>query len=107
MRKSKFSEHQIIAILKAVEAGRTVKDVCREHEISEATSYQWKSKYGGIQASDIQRLRELEEDNRRRKQISANLLLENRALKDVIAKKAITPAVKRELVVTLRHEHGL
>jgi putative transposase len=70
-----------------VEAGRTVKDVCREHEISDATYYQWKSKYGGMQASDIKRLRELEEENRRLKQISADLLLENRALKDVIAKK--------------------
>jgi len=87
MKRSKFSEHQIIAILKAVEAGQTVKDVCREHEISEATYYQWKSKYGGMQASDIKRLRELEEENRRLKQISADLLLENRALKDVIAKK--------------------
>jgi putative transposase len=87
MKRSKFSEHQIIAILKAVEAGRTVKDVCREDEISEATYYQWKSKYGGMQASDIKRLRELEEENRRLKQISADLLLENRALKDVIAKK--------------------
>ena len=73
--------------LKAVEAGRTLKDVCREHEISDATYYQWKSKYGGMQASDIKRLRELEEENRRLKQISADLLLENRALKDVIAKK--------------------
>jgi putative transposase len=80
MRKSKFSEHQIIAILKAVEAGRTVKDVCREHEISDATYYQWKSKYGGMQASDIKRLRELEDENRRLKQISADLLLENRVL---------------------------
>jgi putative transposase len=70
-----------------VEAGRTVRDVCREHEISDATYYQWKSKYGGMQASDIKRLRELEEENRRLKQISADLLLENRALKDVIAKK--------------------
>jgi len=87
MRKSKFSEHQIIAILKAVEAGRAVKEVCRENEISDATYYQWKSKYGGMQASDIKRLRELEEENRRLKQISADLLLENRALKDVIAKK--------------------
>ena len=87
MRKSKFSEHQIIAILKAVEAGRTVRDDCREHEISEATYYQWKSKYGGMQASDIKRLRELEDENRRLKQMSADLLLENRALKDVIAKK--------------------
>jgi putative transposase len=87
MRKSKFSEHQIIAILKAVESGRTVRDVCREHEISDATYYQWKSKYGGMQASDIKRLRELENENRRLKQMSADLLLENRALKDVIAKK--------------------
>ena len=87
MRKSKFSEHQIIAIPKAVESGRTVRDVCREHEISDATYYQWKSKYGGMQASDIKRLRELEDENRRLKQMSADLLLENRALKDVIAKK--------------------
>ena len=87
MRKSKFSEHQIIAILKAVESGRTVRDVCREHEISDATYYQWKSKYGGMQASDIKRLLELEDENRRLKQMSADLLLENRALKDVIAKK--------------------
>ena len=87
MRKSKFSEHQIIAILKAVEAGQTIRDVCREHEISDATYYQWKSKYSGMQASDIKRLRELEDENRRLKQMSADLLLENRALKDVIAKK--------------------
>jgi putative transposase len=87
MKKSKFSENQIIAILKAVEAGRTVKDVCREHEVSEGTYYKWKSKYGGMEAADIRRLRELEEENRRLKQISAELLLENRALKDVIAKK--------------------
>jgi len=70
-----------------VESGRTVRDVCREHEISDATYYQWKSKYGGMQASDIKRLRELEDENRRLKQMSADLLLENRALKDVIAKK--------------------
>ena len=70
-----------------MEAGRTVRDVSREHEISDATYYQWKSKYGGMQASDIKRLRELEDENRRLKQMSADLLLENRALKDVIAKK--------------------
>ncbi len=87
MRKSKFSENQIIAILKAVEAGRSVRDVCREHEVSEATYYKWKSKYGGMQASDIKRLRELEEENRRLKQMYADLSLENHALKDVIAKK--------------------
>ena len=87
MRKSKFSEQKIIAILKAVEAGRTVREVCREHEISEPTYYQWKSKFGGMEATDIQRLRELETENRQLKQMYADLSLENRALKDVIAKK--------------------
>jgi len=87
MRKSKFSENQIITILKAVEAGRTVRDVCREHEISEATYYQWKSKYGGMDASDIRRLRELEEENRRLKAMYAELSLEHRTLKEVLTKK--------------------
>lgn len=87
MRKSRFSENQIITILKEVEKGRTVKDVCREHSVSEATYYQWKSKYGGMEASDIKRLREVEDENRRLKQMYADLSLENRALKDVIAKK--------------------
>ncbi len=87
MRKSKFNENQIIGILKAVEAGRTVRDVCREHEISDATYYQWKSKYGGMQASDIRRLRELEDENRRLKQMYAELSLEHRVLKEVLTKK--------------------
>src|SRR5215210_6604903 len=87
MRKSRFSENQIITILKEVEQGQAVKDVCREHSVSEATYYQWKSKYGGMEASDIKRLRELEDDNHRLKQMYADLSLENRALKDVIAKK--------------------
>jgi len=87
MRKSKFSENQIITILKAVEAGKTVRDVCREHEISEATYYQWKSKYGGMEAADIRRLRELEEENRRLKAMYAELSLEHRILKEVLTKK--------------------
>lgn len=69
MRKSRFTEHQIIAILKEVEKGRAVKDVCREHLVSEATYYQWKSKYGGMQASEVKRLRALEDENRRLKQM--------------------------------------
>jgi putative transposase len=87
MGKSRFSESQIITILKEVEKGRTVKDVCREYSVSDATYYQWKSKYGGMEASDIRKLRELEDENRRLKQMYADLSLENRALKDVIAKK--------------------
>lgn len=87
MRKSKFSETQIIAILKAVEAGQTVRDVCREHEISDATYYKWKTKYGGMEAADIRRLRELEEENRRLKHMYAELSLEHRLLKEVLEKK--------------------
>lgn len=75
MRKSQFSEDQITSILKAVEAGRTVKEVCREHQISEATYYKWKSKYGGMDAADIRRLHELEAENLRLKQRYADLLL--------------------------------
>ena len=87
MRKSKFSETQIITILKAVEAGQTVRDVCREHEISDATYYKWKTKYGGMEAADIRRLRELEEENRRLKHMYAELSLEHRLLKEVLEKK--------------------
>lgn len=64
MKKSRFSEHQIITILKSVEAGRTVKDVCREHGISSATFYAWKSKFGGMEASDIKRMRDLKQEKR-------------------------------------------
>ncbi len=86
MRKARFTEHQIIAVLKSVEAGRTVKDVCREAGISEASYYNWKAKYGGMEASDIKKLKDLEEENRRLKQMVTDLSLECRALKDVIEK---------------------
>jgi putative transposase len=87
MRKSKFTEHQILKIIKAVEGGRTVKDVCRENGVSEPTYYNWKSKYGGMEASDIKRLKDLEDENRRLKQMYAELSLDNRILKDIIEKK--------------------
>lgn len=87
MKKTRHSESQIIRILKAVESGRRVKEVCREYGISDATYYNWKSKYGGMEASDIRRLKELEDENRRLKQMFANLSLEHIALKDVIEKK--------------------
>jgi len=76
-----------VAVLKQVEGGRTVKDVCREHGISENTYYNWKSKYGGIEVSDIRKMKELIEENRQLKQMYADLSLENRVLKDAIEKK--------------------
>jgi len=87
MRKARFTEHQITAVIKSLEAGRTVKDVCREAGISEATYYSWKFRYGGMEASDIKKIKDLEDENRRLKQMFADLSLENRALKDVIEKK--------------------
>ena len=87
MKKSRFTETQIVKILKEVERGRLVKDVCREYGVSEATYYNWKSKYGGMEASDIKRLKELEDENRRPKQMYAELCLDNRILKDIVEKK--------------------
>ena len=87
MRKSRFSETQIVKILKEVEGGRQVKEVCREYSISDQTYYNWKSKYGGMEASDVRRLKELEEENNRLKHMYADISLENRALKDIITKK--------------------
>jgi putative transposase len=87
MRKSKFTESQIVATLKQVEGGRQVKYVCRELGISEATYYTWKSKYGGMEASDVQRLRDVEAEHAKLKRMYAELAMENHALKDLIAKK--------------------
>lgn len=87
MRKSKFSEHQIIDALKHAESGVPVKDICRELGVSSATFYSWRSKYGGLEPSELKRLKELEEENRRLKQMYAELSLDNRILKDVIEKK--------------------
>lgn len=87
MRKTRFTESQIVKILKAVESGRAVTDLCREHGMSSATYYKWKSKYGGMEASDIRRMKELEAENAKLKQMFAELSLENKVLKDVIEKK--------------------
>ena len=87
MRKSKFNESQIVKALKSVEAGRSVREVCREMGIAEATYYVWKQKFGGMEVSDVRKLRGLEEENAKLKRMYADLALENHALKDVIAKK--------------------
>ena len=87
MKKSRFTESQIIKVLKEVEAGRQVKEVCREYDISDATYYNWKAKYGGLEASDLKRLKETESELSKLKRMYADLALENRALKDLIEKK--------------------
>ena len=87
MKKTRFTETQIVSILKQNEAGRTVKDLAREHGISDATFYNWKAKYGGMEASDVKRMKELEEENGRLKRIVANMTLEIDAVKTVLEKK--------------------
>jgi putative transposase len=87
MKKSRFTETQIVSILRQQEAGLSVKDICREHGLSEATFYNWKSKYGGMEASDVRRLKELEDENSRLKKMYADLALDNRILKDLFTKK--------------------
>ena len=87
MRKSKFSEAQTIRILKEAEAGKSIREICREHGISSATFYRWQSLYGGMEVSELARLKELEQENRRLKQMFADTSLENKILKEVIEKK--------------------
>ena len=87
MKRSRFTEEQIIAVLKECEAGQTVKELCRKHGISEQTFYRWKSKYGGLEVSEARRLRLLEEENARLKRMVADLSLDNQALKELAKKK--------------------
>lgn len=87
MRKSRFSESQIVRVLKEVEGGRTVVEVCREYEVSTATYHNWKAKYGGMEMADIRRLKELEDENRRLKSMFADLSVKHEVLKDIVAKK--------------------
>lgn len=87
MKRAKFSEPQIINILKEAEAGVRVSDLCRTHGISQSAFYRWKAQYGGLDVSALSRLRSLEEENRRLKQMYAELSLEHRVLKEVVEKK--------------------
>jgi putative transposase len=87
MKKSRFTETQIVSILNEADAGMKVQDLCRKHGISPPTYYKWKSKYGGLSASDLKRIKELETENAKLKQMFADLSLENNALKNLIEKK--------------------
>ncbi|WP_417903582.1 IS3 family transposase [Caldimonas brevitalea] len=105
MRKSKFSESQIVAILKESEAGVAVAELCRKHGVSAATYYSWKSKYAGATVSDLTRMRELEVENAKLKRMYAEQALEIAAMKDVLSRKWLTPSAKRQVVQVMTDEH--
>ena len=86
MKGSRFSEEQIIGILREQEAGSKTQEVCRRHGISDATFYKWKAKYGGLEVSEARRLKGLEDENRRLKKLLAEAMLDNAALKDLLGK---------------------
>jgi len=87
MKRSRFSEEQIIAILKEQEAGLPTADVCRRHGVSSATFYKWKAKFGGLEVSEAKRLRQLEDENTKLKKLLAEAMLDNAMLKEITAKK--------------------
>lgn len=87
MKKTRHTEAQIFKILNEQKSGKNVQDICREHSISQGTFYRWRSKYGGMELNDMKRIKELEEENRKLKQMYADLSLEIAALKDVLSKK--------------------
>lgn len=87
MKKNRFSEEQIVGILKQGEAGMATADLCRQHGISNATFYNWKAKYGGLEVSEAQRLKQLEEENRKLKRIVADQAIDLVMLKDLVGKK--------------------
>jgi putative transposase len=87
MKRNRFSEEQIIGILREQETGAKTADVCRKHGISDATFYKWKAKYGGMEVSDAKRLRSLEDENAKLKKLLAEAMLDNAMLKDIAGKK--------------------
>ena len=87
MKKKRFTETQIFSILKEFDAGKNIQEISREHGVSKATIYNWKAKYGGMEMNELKRFKELEEENRRLKQMYTDLALDNKMLKDILGKK--------------------
>ncbi len=87
MKKARFTETQIVNILKLADSGMKVEEICRQNGISNATFYNWKAKYGGMEVNDVKRLKELEDENTRLKKLFAEVSLENHAMKEIFAKK--------------------
>ena len=107
MKRTRFTEEQIVAILKQSEAGLKTAELCRQNGISEATFYNGKAKYGGMAVSDVQKLKRLEEENAKRKRVVADLTLDNVVLKRPVIKKLLEPASKRAAVTVAMKQHGI
>jgi putative transposase len=107
MKRGRFSEEQIIAVLKEADGGAKVTEVCRKHGISDATFYNWRSRYGGLEISELRRLRRLEKENRRLKGDRSGPGARHPGAEGRAGKKRVRPAVKRELVAGLMAMHGL
>ena len=101
MKRTRFSEEQIIGILKEHEAGVSVADLCRKHGVSDASIYKWKAKFGGMDVSEAKRLKALEDENAKLKRMLADAMLDNVALKDLAGKEVVTPAAERKAVAHL------
>jgi len=95
MKKTRFTETQIVGILKEYENGKAVLDLCREYDISKATFFNWKNKYGGLEVPELKRLKELEEENSRLKKMYADLSLDHQIVKEVLSKKGWSSGNKR------------
>jgi len=102
MKMTRFTETQIIKVLKEYDSGKDTKDIWREYGISRATFYNWKKRYGGMEASQLKRLKELEDENRRLKRMYADLSLDHELLKDVLGKKLIMKGTRKKRMARAR-----